>query len=622
MWSLRTGLVAAVAALAALTAIFLPAGPARTAENVQQAQPGTRSVLFVANNWDGTADIVDPHTFRNLGRFNVIPDLEERLAEVYTDPVRTGYFLAIRQLVGEGHDQWADDMFSSHDGRFVYISRPSLRDVIGMDLKTKQIVWRFVVDGQRSDHMAISPDGKRLLVSASTGNVVHELDAATGKEVGRFASGDSPHENNYSADGKRIFHASIGLVYTPADQPFADSSKGERYFMVVEAGTNKVLKQLDIGKIMAEQGYPGFSSAVRPMAISPDEKIAYLQLSFFHGFVVFDIENEKVLKVVDLPKQGEGESLPREGYLLDSAHHGLAINPDGSKLCAAGTMSDYAAIVSTKDFSFSKIDNIAKPYWSTNSGDGRYCFISASGADEVVVADYATGKEVTRFPVGDHPQRMRMGVIREEYVGGPATAGTAGAKRKRVPNLRIAGARVRDGKLALRLKVRKGVRGRVNVSYQARGKRILFRSAISRKGAWTVRRKLPQKMRGARTGAVEVRYRGSSRFTRDGARIRTGPVPARLKVARARVEKGGRFTLAGVVSERARGTVRVRLAYAGTGTRTRFLRFGAKIRRGRWVVRTLLPTQAARSGGDLSIQYSGDARRAVAGAHLVRRLRP
>jgi len=88
--------------------------------------------------------------------------------------MRLGFFLAIRQEVGEGNDQYTDDMFTSHDGRFVFVSRPSFADVVGIDLGTKKIVWRFPMEGQRSDHMAISPDGTRLLVSDSTANKVHE----------------------------------------------------------------------------------------------------------------------------------------------------------------------------------------------------------------------------------------------------------------------------------------------------------------------------------------------------------------------------------------------------------------------------------------------------------------
>ena len=38
-----------------------------------------------------------------------------------------------------------------------------------------------------------------------------------GDRLRTFESGETPHENNYSADGQRIFHASIGRVYTPGD---------------------------------------------------------------------------------------------------------------------------------------------------------------------------------------------------------------------------------------------------------------------------------------------------------------------------------------------------------------------------------------------------------------------
>ena len=104
-------------------------------------------VLYVGNNWDGTADVVDPLTFRASARINIIPDIDERMAEIESDPERFGYYLAIRELVGEGHDQFVDDMFSSHDGRFLYVSRPSLADVVGVRPPDGEIVWRTEVEG-------------------------------------------------------------------------------------------------------------------------------------------------------------------------------------------------------------------------------------------------------------------------------------------------------------------------------------------------------------------------------------------------------------------------------------------------------------------------------------------
>ena len=228
--------------------------------------PPTRDILTVGNNWDGTADLVDPRRFKVLKRLNIVPDKDQRMAEIQADPVRLGYFLGIRQLVGEGHDQFVDDAFTSLDGRFLYVSRPSFADVVSIRLKTGAIVWRTPVEGHRADHMAISPDGKRLLVSASTARKVHALDTRTGQIVGSFESGDQPHENNYSADGSKIFHASIGTVFTPTDDPLLDATKGDRWFEIVDANTLQVLRRLDMGKKLAEAGYPGMSSAVRPMS--------------------------------------------------------------------------------------------------------------------------------------------------------------------------------------------------------------------------------------------------------------------------------------------------------------------------------------------------------------------
>ena len=369
-----------IALLLTVAAGLIAAGPA-------QAAP-TQPVLYVGNNWDGTADIINVQNFTRIKRLNIIPDKQERLAEIAKDPERQGYFLAIRELIGEGHDQFVDDMFSSNDGREIYVSRPSFADVVALNVTTGKIRWRTKIDGQRADHMAISKDGRRVLVSASTERTIDVIDTASGQIVHRIESGDQPHENNFSADGTKIFHASIGTVYTPADSPALDSTKGDRYFQVIDARNYRILKRVDMGKKMAEAGYPNFSSAVRPMALSPDEKKVYFQLSFFHGFVEYDLEHDKVLRVKNLPDFTNGA--PRETYLLDSAHHGLSMNPEGTKLCAAGTMSDYAAVVDRQTFRHRIAARGKKPYWSTNSGDGKLCFVSFSGDDAVSVISYRT----------------------------------------------------------------------------------------------------------------------------------------------------------------------------------------------------------------------------------------
>jgi hypothetical protein len=411
----RRALVAVIGATLCLTGVGALGSPAG-ADQQPGPPDGVRRVVFVGNNWDGTADLLAPRTFRRLARVNVIPDYDERMAEIAADPYRLAYFLLIQALIGEGHNQYVDDMYSSNDGRFVVISRPSFADVVAISLRTGKIKWRFPVAGVRSDHMAVSPDGRRVAVSASTGNVVHVLRMSDGKQVGKFPSGGSPHENVFIDGGRKILHASIGTVYSPFDNPnLPDPLEEERVLQIVDAKTFKILRRYNLRKALDERGMEKVSTAVRPMTLSPDEKKFYLQLSHFHGFVVLDRRSGKITRVKRLPNLVP--NLPREAYLLDSAHHGIAMNPEGTRVCVAGTMSDYATLVDVRTWKHSRLlKGGEKPYWVTASWDGKHCYISWSGSDSVAKISYRTARIVETQKVGDHPQRVRNGFIRRAFL--------------------------------------------------------------------------------------------------------------------------------------------------------------------------------------------------------------
>ena len=413
----RTGALMTV--LAALLSGSLPAPAAGVVERSAgvASSDGVRNAVFVGNNWDGTADIIAPGSFERLGRVDVIPDKDERMAEIAANPVRLAYFLAIRQEIGEGHDQYVDDLYSSTDGTMLIASRPSFADVVAISLATGKIVWRFPVAGYRADHMAMSPNGKRVVVSASTANVVHVLRVRDGKEVGRFPSGDSPHESTFIDGGRRILHASIGMVYSPADQPELDSTKGKRVLEIVDARTFEVLRRYNLRKALDRRGLDRMSNAVRPMTISPDDRTFYFQVSFFHGFLEMDRRTGRITRVDRLPNLVK--DTPREQYLLDSAHHGIAMNSSGTKLCVAGTMDDYATVVDVRTFHHGRLlRGGTKPYWVTPSRDGRTCYISWSGSDKISEISYRTGRIVRSVQVGDHPQRIRNGVVARSLVSG------------------------------------------------------------------------------------------------------------------------------------------------------------------------------------------------------------
>lgn len=201
------------------------------------------------------------------------------------------------------------------------------------------------------------------------------LDIHTGKELGRFATGDKPHENIYFDNGKKILNSAIGNVETSLDAQWQDFTKGKRYITIADANTHQVLNA---------------------------------QVSFFNGLIEYDLNQNKVTRIGQLPGS---DSIPKDRtkWVNDFRHHGLSISAEGEKPCVAGTMDNYATIVDRQSLTARKLIPAGKPYWATRSQDGRSCIISESETDVVTVIDFSTGNKVTSVPVENHPQRVRIG---------------------------------------------------------------------------------------------------------------------------------------------------------------------------------------------------------------------
>jgi DNA-binding beta-propeller fold protein YncE len=366
-------------------------------------------VLLIGNAVSGTVSFIDGHTFQNLGSFNIVPDLQERLSTM--TPIQwINYQLAIADEAtvdpAVGGTRYVDDMTISPDGTKMYVSRANLDDVAAFDLTTKQLLWRFPIDGIHADHMAISPDGSRIVVSATTSAEAEVISTATGTLIGTFGTGTYPHQNTYTPDGKYIYNESIGVTLLPKA---LNALKGALQLEKVDASTLQVVKVWT------------FPYGVRPFVIAPDGTTMYVDLSYLNGFEKYDLNSSTLLATVNQPFSAAAASESPDSYPQNSAHHGIALSGDGTKLCDVGTIDDYTKIVNV-----STLQTVATvtyptgsiPYWAATSADGNYCFVPLSAGNAVSVVSYATGQQVASVPVGDFPQRGRLAKVTPAVIAG------------------------------------------------------------------------------------------------------------------------------------------------------------------------------------------------------------
>lgn len=315
---------------------------------------GSAELLYVGNNHAGTISVIEVPGYKVLGDFNALPDI----------PVANRPAGAV-----------VDDVVGSRKGDVLYVSRGIVRDVAAFSTESEQLLWRVPTSGV-TDHFALSPDDRYLFVSVENEGHVLVIDTTRRAAVGRFESGPGPHGMRVSPDGKRIYNGCItGNQITIAD-----------------ATTFAVIRRIQ------------FDEGVRPFDLTPDESRMYVQLSKLHGFVEVDLRTGRLAKTIHLPVP-DGVSHQKE--YPHTAHHGLALSPDGKHLGVASTMANYAAVLSVPALDLLATIPVGEhPSWVIPSLDGRHFYVSARRGNTVSVVSIEQRKEIARVKVGDYPQRM------------------------------------------------------------------------------------------------------------------------------------------------------------------------------------------------------------------------
>lgn len=311
-----------------------------------------RSLLFVENSQGGDVSVIDAATLKVTGTIPIglSPD------EIVASP--TGDVLYLDRIVRR------DDGRPTGNG-----------ELVAIDPATSAILWRAPLHGS-PNHIAVSPDGKRVYITIVSGPWVVIVDPAKRAVVDSVEVGTGPHDIEVSHDGKHVY---VGLI---------------RGTDVVEfdAATKAIIRKIP------------FEQNVRPIALSHDESRLFVQLSHTHAIMVVDPKTGKILQKVAMPVP-EGKTLP-DSMPID-VNHGLRVTPDGKFLIANGSIVDEATVWAIPSMKLVATIPVGRdPNWIVISPDAKRAFVSNRRSDDVSVIDLATYKEIARIKVGKYPQRM------------------------------------------------------------------------------------------------------------------------------------------------------------------------------------------------------------------------
>ena len=304
-----------------------------------------RQKLYVTNSGGDDIHVIDVATNRVIQRIEAGPEPHG----IATTAAQDVIFVSIENMKGPaGELLWIDPV-------------------------TDTITKRVPI-GPRPNQLACTPDGKIVYVPCDDGTW-WVVDGVKGDVLTKVRTGGRPHNTLCAADGRRMYLAPMGDPHQVT---------------ICDVATHAVLG-----------GIP-FSDVVRPVAMTRDEKRLYAEVDGLVGFEVADIPSRKTIRRVEA-------EVPAESRAVASRSHGLGLSPDEKELWTCDVNRGRTYVFDATADPPRQIATIAMDgpvYWLCFSPEGKTCYVSERGTDQVAAIDTASKKIVAQVRVGRVPKRV------------------------------------------------------------------------------------------------------------------------------------------------------------------------------------------------------------------------
>jgi len=246
------------------------------------------------------------------------------------------------------------------DGKRLLVTSPSKQSVYVFDTKSgKQL--KIIKVGKASKGIKISPNGAEAYVSNEGENSISVIDLSSDKVVAKIPTAKMPHNVRFNNDG------SIAYV----------TLQGGAGLGVIDTKLRRVIK------IIPTPGLVGPHN----LDLSKDEKIAFVRDTVNHVAVV-DLVKGTVIRLV---KVGFG-------------HSGIDVSPDGKYVYTGAIAGNTVTVIDSKSYAVVKTIKVGKgPHGLRTSKNSRWLYVSVTAGNSLVVIDTKTFKITSQLKLKGFP---------------------------------------------------------------------------------------------------------------------------------------------------------------------------------------------------------------------------